>query len=267
MHSNMPNCTWLSKTILLEKGPLDVRELPAQPSDDMAPLVLLHEGLGSVGLWRSFPTDLAVATGRRTIVYSRHGHGRSAAASRERSVDYLHHEARVVLPALLTELHVEHPVLVGHSDGASIALIAAGESTVQPAGLALFAPHVIVEDVTVAGVKAARQTYEQTDLRQRLGRHHDDVDALFIAWNDIWLSKAFRDWDITDVLAGVSCPVLAVQGQQDQYATLRQFDLIDAGLPSSLQRIVLDDCRHAPHLDQPQATLAAVSKFVASLSY
>lgn len=247
----------------LKAGPVEVGEYPAVgDAADAAPLVFLHEGLGSLALWRGFPAAVHTATGRRTVVYSRHGYGHSAVVSDPREVDYMHREALDVLPELLGHLDIPAPVLVGHSDGASIALINAGAPEAIVSGLVLFAPHVIVEDRSVAGIEAARDAYRSTDLGSRLGRYHTDPDATFWGWNRIWLDPAFRSWDITDVLPRVGCPVLAVQGLDDEYGTLRQLDLIETGVPGRVERVELADCRHAPHLDQPESTLAATTAFL-----
>jgi pimeloyl-ACP methyl ester carboxylesterase len=247
----------------LTGGHVEVVDLPAASgSADLAPLVLLHEGLGSVGLWRHFPEALHGATGRRTVVWSRHGYGASAVVTEPRGVDYMHHEADVVLPELLATLSVHRPVLVGHSDGASIALLHAGRSDADVAGVAAFAPHVIVEDESIAGIEAARDAYLTTPLPDRIARYHADGHATFWGWNRIWLDPAFRSWDTTDRLPAVRCPVLVVQGEDDEYGTVRQLDLIEQGVPTSVDRVLLAACRHSPHLDQPEATLAAVMTFL-----
>ena len=180
------------------------------------------------------PAALHEATGRRVVTYSRAGYGRSGPAALPRPVSYMHHEADVVLPALLDGLGIERPVLVGHSDGASIALLHAGAGR-PVAGLVLLAPHVVVEDVSVASIAAARDAYATTDLRDRLARYHDDVDATFRGWNDVWLSPAFRSWDITDRLPAIDAPVLVIQGEDDPYGTTRQVDLIAAGVQRAVR--------------------------------
>ena len=182
------------------------------------PLVFLHEGLGSVELWRGFPAAVAAATGRWALVYSRHGYGRSSVVTTARRPDYMHREADVVLPALLALLDIERPVLVGHSDGASIALLHAGAGH-PVAGLVLLAPHVFVEDRSVAGIAAARDAYRTTGLAEAMRKYHTDGDATFRGWNDIWLSPEFRDWNIEDRLPGIDCPVLVVAGEDDEYGT------------------------------------------------
>ena len=248
------------------RGVIDAHDIHGR--DDRRPLVLLHEGLGSKDLWRDLDTDLAAATGRRVVAFSRHGYGRSAVVPEPREVDYLHREGQDVLPAVLAALGMADPVLVGHSDGASIALIAVGSGAVAAAGLAVMAPHVIVEDVTVEGVVAAREVYAddaEGGWRRALARHHDAVDATFRGWNDVWRSPAFRDWDITDLLGGIGCPVLALQGIDDRYATMRQIDLVEQGVAGPVTRVEVPDCDHVPHAEQPEATRAALVDWLADL--
>ena len=222
-------------------------------------LVFLHEGLGSVALWRDFPARLAAATGRRALLYSRAGHGFSDVPDTDRTPRFMHEEALEVLPALLREAGIERPVLVGHSDGGSIALIHASEHPVER--LILLAPHVFVEDVTVASIEEARVTFETTDLGERMGRYHRDAERTFRLWNDIWLAPEFRAWNIEDVLGGVTAPTLLIQGEHDQYGTLAQIDAIERGVHGPVQRAVLD-CRHAPQLEAPDATLDAATRFL-----
>ncbi|WP_052665975.1 alpha/beta fold hydrolase [Nitriliruptor alkaliphilus] len=248
----------------LADGSLEYEEWAATSvGADHPPLVLLHEGLGARALWRGFPAALHAATGRRMLVYSRHGYGRSAVVSRPRRVDYMHREADVVLPELLDRLGYDRPVLVGHSDGASIALLHAGRAERGVDRLVLLAPHVIVEDESIAGIEAAREAYRTTALPQRMARHHRDADTTFWGWNDIWLDPAFRSWDITGRLPRIDVPVLVVQGVDDEYGTPRQLELIERGIAGPFTGVLLDGCRHAPHLDQPEATLEAVVGFLA----
>jgi pimeloyl-ACP methyl ester carboxylesterase len=244
---------------------LEIEEIAAAKAD-ASPLVLLHEGLGSAALWRDFPARLAAATGSRTVVYSRLGYGHSDPITAPRKVDYMHHEALDELPALLDALAIEWPVLVGHSDGASIALIHAGAGVRPVRGLVLMAPHVFVEDVTVASIEGARAAYAATDLRQRLARYHDDVDGAFRGWNDIWLDPAFRSWNIEACLPRIACPILAIQGADDEYGTLAQLDAIKRQAAGETELLVLENCRHAPHRDRPEATLTAIARFVAPLA-
>jgi pimeloyl-ACP methyl ester carboxylesterase len=228
-------------------------------------LVFLHEGLGSLGLWRSFPDDVRRACGdRELLVYSRRGYGRSAPAPLPRSVSYMHDEADVVLPAVLERFGVERPVLIGHSDGASIAVLYAGAGRPVHA-LVLLAPHVFVEDRSIEGIEAARRAYRDGDLAARLARHHDDPDGTFRGWNDVWLSPEFRSWNIEDRLPAVTSPVLLVQGAADPYGTIAQLDAIERGVAGPCRRVVLPGVGHAPHVEAPAETLAAVVGFVSEV--
>ncbi len=225
-------------------------------------MVFLHEGLGSLELWKSFTDDVGAALGGvTTVAYSRHGYGRSAAAGEPRAVTYMHDEALIVLPALLAELGIERPLLVGHSDGASIAIIHAGAGH-PVAGLVLIAPHVFVEAVGVEAIEAARVAYRDGDLRARLDRHHDDVDATFRGWNDIWLEPEFRTWNIEEYLPAISAPVLVVQGDRDQYGTLAQVDAIEAGVAGHFERLVIPGAGHVPHQQVGADVVATIRRFV-----
>ena len=225
------------------------------------PIVMLHEGLGSVAMWKDFPHRVAHAANRDVVVYSRAGYGRSAPATLPYGVRYMHDEALVALPRLLDACGIVRPILLGHSDGASIALIHAGASDRPVAGLALMAPHVIVEDVSIASIAAAKVAWRTTDLRARLSRYHDDVDRAFIGWNDIWLHPDFRAWNIEALVRDVRCQVLAIQGEDDEYGTMDQIERI-ARLAPDVELVRLADCRHSPHRDQPEAVLEALVRFV-----
>jgi len=229
---------------------------PARPT-----LVFLHEGLGSVAMWRDFPGRVAHAAGCDALVYSRYGYGNSDPLAEDRTVRYMHDEALVALPALLDTLGLARPILVGHSDGASIALIQAGGGDRELTGVVALAPHVLVEDISVMSIAAARVAYETTDLRGRLARYHADVDSAFRGWNRIWLAPAFRDWNIEEYLPRIGCPVLAIQGEDDEYGTMEQLRRIGARVRDA-ELVALADCRHSPHKDQPEATLEAIVRFV-----
>ncbi|MGA3304984.1 MAG: alpha/beta hydrolase [Stellaceae bacterium] len=226
-------------------------------------LIVLHEGLGSLSMWRDFPAKLAAASGARTVTYSRWGYGTSAPMTAPRKVDYMHHEALEDLPALRAALGIGNPVLVGHSDGGSIALIHAGSGKWPVRALALEAPHVLVEDISVAGIEEAKIAYDRGELRRRLARHHDDVDHVFRGWNDIWLSPEFRRWNIEEFLPAITCSILAIQGMDDQYGTLAQLDAIAAGVKGPFERLVLERCGHSPHRDRESAVLEAMARFIA----
>jgi pimeloyl-ACP methyl ester carboxylesterase len=230
-------------------------------------MVFLHEGLGSVSMWRDFPEQLCEAAGLRGLVYSRPGYGRSTPRpSHERwTPDFMHRQAFEVLPAFLEALGVDcaadKPWLFGHSDGGSIALLHAARFPERVAGTIVLAPHIRVEDLSIASIDQARIAYETTELRQRLARHHDDPDSAFRGWNDAWLDPAFRDWSIEDELVGLSGPLLAVQGLDDEYGTLEQIRGIARRLPQT-QMLELPACGHSPHRDQPAALMQAVVEFV-----
>jgi pimeloyl-ACP methyl ester carboxylesterase len=228
-------------------------------------LVLLHEGLGSVALWRDFPAKLAAATACPVLAYSRYGYGRSDPLAAPHRPRYMHDEALVTLPELRQALELRDVVLVGHSDGASIALIHAGAGRWPVRGLVLEAPHVFVEDVSIASIAAAREAYEKGGLRERLARYHADVDSAFRGWNDAWLDPAFRDWNITEYLPGVRCPLLAIQGADDEYGTLKQIEAIERGVAGPFEKLILRGCKHSPHRDQESAVLAAIARFIARL--
>lgn len=238
---------------------IELLEIPARDPEAPA-VVLLHEGLGSVGLWRDFPQALAAATGARTIAFSRHGHGRSDPPSTPRTPRFMHEEAREVLPEVLRAVDADDPVLVGHSDGASIALIHAAEHPVR--AVVAMAPHVFVEELCLEEIRRAREAYGHEGLRVRMARHHRDPDAAFYGWNDVWLDPEFRAWDITDSVAQIKCPLLLIQGEHDQYGTMVQLDAIERLARGPVDRLHLD-CHHAPHLERPGETLEAVAGFVA----
>jgi len=250
------------KTVVIGGKAIEyVRWPSAHPREEAPAMVFLHEGLGAVSMWRDFPQQVADATGCEAVVYSRAGYGRSDPADAPRRADYMHREALQVLPALLAALGLEAPILFGHSDGGTIALLCAGGTQVALTGIIVLAPHVLVEEVTLAGIAATGQLWARTDLRARLGRHHRDVDRVFRDWHDLWLSPEFRDWNIEAYLPSIGCPVLALQGEDDEYASIEQIDRIARGAPG-VELVKLADCRHSPHKDQPQAVLEATRAFV-----
>jgi len=230
----------------------------------MLTLVMLHEGLGSTSMWRGFPQRLAEATGCRVLVYSRAGYGNSAPVP-PYDIDYMHHEALVVLPELLNKFSLRRPVLFGHSDGGSIALLCAADGGVLLSGIMVLAPHVLVEDITISGIAATSDLYRTTDLRMRLGRYHADVDEVFAHWRDIWLRPDFLGWNIEAYLSRITCPVLAIQGEDDEYATMTQIDRIAAKVAGRVELLKLGQCGHSPHKDQPQKVLEAAATFVAGI--
>ena len=251
---------WAGRRLRIEHQWLGASD-PARK--DRPLVVFLHEGLGSLPMWKDYPRELCEAARLRGLVFSRPGYGRSEGADAAFGVDYQHRQAHEFVPAFLEAVGVgrtsERPWLFGHSDGGSMALLYASRFPV--AGLVLLAPHVFVEDLSVASIALARQAYRETDLRARLARHHADVDAVFWRWNRIWLDPRFRTWNIEDALPRIACPVLAVQGLDDEYGTLAQLDAIERGAPQT-RRIELADCRHSPHRDQPELVTSAVAEFI-----
>ncbi len=236
--------------------------------DPRAPLVVfLHEGLGSLAMWKDFPQRLCAAAGCRGLVYSRPGYGRSTPRAAEEAwdPDFMHRQAQEVLPALLAALGVDaiaKPVwLFGHSDGGSIALLFAAHLPAQVAGAIVVAPHIVVEDLSVASIERARAAYEQGELKRGLGRYHDDPDSAFWGWNRIWLDPRFRHWSIEEEISAIRCPLLAVQGLDDEYGTLAQIRGIAARVPHT-RLLELADCGHSPQRDQPGRLIAAAAEFI-----
>ena len=247
---------------------LEVQRIEAPAGGPAAPLIFLHEGLGSVSMWRDWPSQLCAGTGRPGVVYSRRGYGASDSVPDVRGAgrlkpDYMHREALEVLPALLEKLEIERPVLVGHSDGGTIALLHASHFPVQ--ACVVMAPHVIVEDVSVRSIEQAREAYEKGELRERLGRYHQDVDCAFWRWNDIWLSPEFRAFDIRAECRRIASPVLAIQGEGDPYGTLQQVRDIEP-TRGIFEAVVLPQCGHSPHRDQAQRTTQAIVRFLAAVN-
>ena len=248
---------------------MEVLQIPC-PST-RAPLVFLHEGLGSVAMWQGrsgdWPAQVCQAAGRAGWVYSRRGYGQSPAipdvrGSGRLGADYMHYEARKVLHSLLKDWGIEKPVLIGHSDGGTIALLHAAQFPV--AGCVVMAPHLMVEDMTLSAIEAAKNAFEEGDLRQKLSRYHADVDCAFWQWNDVWLSQAFRSFDIREECKAITAPVLALQGDDDAYGSLRHMDELHTA--GTVERHVLTDCGHSPHKDQAQKSLELVVGFLEGLA-
>jgi pimeloyl-ACP methyl ester carboxylesterase len=237
---------------------------PAGPVTDLTPIVLLHEGLGSVSTWRDFPATLATRTGRPVFAYSRRGHGRSDSRGAGLTVDFMHREAEDVVPRVLDAAGIARAVLLGHSDGGSIALLAAARWPTRVEALALEAPHVFVEDLSVASIAAIRERYLAGGvLRSRLATHHAQVDEVFFGWSGVWLSPAFRRWNIEAEVHSVGCPVLVLQGLDDEYGTPAQVDAITALAPGLVTPILIQKCGHSPHREQPNLVLDHLTAFIA----
>lgn len=238
-----------------------------------SPLVFLHEGLGSITMWRDWPQNLCHMLGLPGLVYSRRGYGDSSPAEDVRgpvridhgvrkgrlTPDYMHVEAHEVLPALLSALNITHPILVGHSDGGTIALLHASRFPVR--ACIVMAPHVMVEDVSITAITEAKDAFLQGDLRTKLARHHRDVDGAFWQWNDAWLDPAFRDYDIRDEIKSISAPLLAIQGDDDPYGTHAQIDEVARSVKHT-QLLKLSQCGHSPHRDQTETVDRTISRFL-----
>lgn len=255
--------TALNPTGFLRVGASDLEYRMIGPAPDEAPtVVMLHEGLGSAGLWGDFPDKLQAATGAGVFVYSRAGYGASSPVTLPRPLDYMHIEALDVLPKLLDEIGFRLGLLLGHSDGASIAAIYAGahqDHRVQ--GVAMIAPHFVVEDVSVTSIAEIKRAYETTDLKTKLARWHNDVDNAFYGWNGAWLDPKFRDWDISDYLAYIRVPVAILQGADDQYGTIRQIEIAREECYCPVEVTVIPGAGHSPHREAADMTLRAISEF------
>ena len=247
-----------AELITIDGHQLDVRTVG---SDGQRPSqVFLHEGLGSIELWRSYPGEVATSTDERAVVYSRYGHGWSDIQRERRPVDFMDREAFVVLRDLIETVGVSDPILIGHSDGASIAMLYASRHPV--AALVLLAPHVFTESVGLDEIRRASTQLGDADLLERMAKYHQDPAATFAAWNDVWLDPDFESWNIEPALSGVTCPVLLIQGQDDEYGTMAQIDAISRQLGGSIDQLLLADCRHSPHLDHRAATADATAGFI-----
>jgi pimeloyl-ACP methyl ester carboxylesterase len=258
----------MMETVDLEGTQLEVARIAGPAGGDLAPIVFLHEGLGSVAMWQDWPAQVCASTGRAGFVYSRRGYGNSSAVADVRGAgrlapDYMHREALEVLPKLLARLGVQRPVLLGHSDGGSIALIHAAHHALT--ACIVMAPHVVVEDVSIRSILQAKDAYEKGQLRERLRRYHADVDGAFWQWNDIWLSDDFRAFDIRPDCRTIASPVLALQGVDDPYGTPRQIDEIAPTL-GRFEPHLLPHCGHSPHRDQPEASKQLIARFLAGLA-
>jgi pimeloyl-ACP methyl ester carboxylesterase len=255
--------TALAPTGFLPIGASSLEYRFVGPSPQDAPtLVMLHEGLGSAGLWGDFPDQLQVATGCGVFAYSRAGYGASTPAKLPRPLDYMHVEALQVLPKLLDAIGFRRGLLVGHSDGASIAAIyAGGIADHRIRGLALIAPHFVVEDVSVTSIAGIKQAYETSDLRSKLARWHRDVDNAFYGWNGAWLDARFRDWDISEYLAYIRVPIAILQGAEDQYGTIRQVEIAREECYCPVDVAIIPGAGHSPHREAPGATLETIAEF------
>jgi pimeloyl-ACP methyl ester carboxylesterase len=246
--------------LTVQGNSVEVQRIRAR-SANSPELVFLHEGLGSTSHWKDFPQRVAEATGAPVTVYSRYGCGNSTLLAGPRTVRYMHDEALNSLPDLLAQLHINNPILIGHSDGASIALIYAGAHD-HVRSLILLAPHVFVEDLSIASIAQAKTSFETTNLPEKLARHHRDAARTFWGWNNIWLHPDFLSWNIEEYLPRISCPILVIQGLDDEYGTKAQVQAIVEQAGGLVETLLLAKCRHSPQRDQADAVLAAIATFV-----
>jgi pimeloyl-ACP methyl ester carboxylesterase len=253
----------LSDQGFLDLPPLRLEYRMAGPRPHEAPtLILLHEGLGSAGMWADFPEKLSAATGCGVFAYSRVGYGHSSPAELPRTLDFMHVEAREILPRLLDAIGFKQGLLVGHSDGASVAAIYGGSvQDHRVRGLVLMAPHFVVESVTIKAIREIRQAFDTTDVRQRFQRWHADADATVRGWTDVWMQNDFHDWDLTEDLAHIRVPVLIIQGENDNYGTTRQIEIAREECYCPVEVLLLPDIKHVPHREAPDVTLNAIAEF------
>ena len=249
---------WRGREIHLEYAWVGVARSAAAPV-----VVFLHEGLGSISMWREFPRELCLEHGFSGFVFSRYGYGNSTPKPRDErwAPDFMHAQANEVLPALFVAAGIERPFLFGHSDGGTIALLHAARHPV--AGVVAVAPHLVVEDISGKCIELARGAFESADLRARLAKHHADPDSAFRGWNDAWLSPEFRAWNVERDIETIACPVLAVQGEDDEYGTLEQIRAIARRVPQTVL-LEIPKCGHSPHRDQPAVLSEAVGRFIAA---
>ena len=243
---------------------LEYRTIAAR-RPDLPVLVFLHEGLGSRDQWRDFPDRVAERTGSAALVYSRYGYGRSEARSGQRGPEYLEVEALESLPEVLAHFRIERPVLVGHSDGGSIALMHAAAAPRPPRGRVIMAPHIFVEEVTLEGIRRAKEAFDAGTLRRGLAPWHDDVDATFAGWADVWLTPEFHDWTIEERLGAIRCPLLLVQGELDQYGSPEQVLGIARRVSGPSEVMLIPDCGHAPHVERADEMVEVIAGFVEDL--
>lgn len=248
--------------LVVDEQRLEYRRIGNNKTDSPT-LVFLHEGLGSISMWKDFPEQLALTTGLDAFIYSRQSYGKSSPLPVPRKSTYMHEEALDVLPKVLELANIKNAILVGHSDGASIALIFAGSAKLpEPTALVLMAPHVFNEELSIKSIALARQAYDQGDLRERLSVYHDDVDNAFWRWNDIWLHGEFENWNIENCLPYVTAPTLVIQGEDDEYGTDAQVRAIQEKCGGTVETLVLASCKHAPFKDQNEATTGGISDFI-----
>jgi len=253
-------------TLVAAGKALEWADFGPPPDGDTPVIVMLHEGLGCLDLWRDFPDRVARATALPVFAYSRAGYGRSDPAELPRPLDYMTREATEVLPEVLAAIGARRYILLGHSDGATIAAEYAGRvEDFRVRGLILMAPHFFAEDPGLAEIARAREAFADGALKERMAKYHDDPEATFRGWNDVWLDPGFRNWNVAEVIDYLRIPALVIQGRQDQYGTLAQVREIEERSYAPVDTLLLEDCRHSPQIDRPDETLDAVADFAARL--
>ena len=249
------------KFVTVKNLKLDIKRIFFKKLNNISPIVLLHEGLGCIELWKNWPEKLAEETGKDIIIYSRLGMGMSDKIKQKRKKNFMHEEGYIFLPNIIKQLNLKKPILFGHSDGASIAMLCAGKKN-NLAALILEAPHVFVEKKTILEIKKLKKIWNNSNLKEKLTKYHDDVDGAFTKWIDVWLSEDFLSWNIENDLKNIKIPTLVIQGKNDQYGTLEQVSRIKEKLDFRLETLILDNCRHSPHFDQPDAVIFNAKNFL-----
>ena len=264
----MDNFDWATNPHgFLKVGDIQLECASFGPAPDQAPaIILLHDALGCLSLWRDFPQKLSDATGFGVFAYSRQGYGQSQAITLPRPLDFMTHEALGPLAALLDLIGFQRGILMGHSDGATISAIYAGSvADHRIRGLILMAPHFFTEPMGLAQIAQARTEFETTDLKDRLAKHHNDPEGAFLGWNDVWLDPGFAAWNVGDVIDYFRIPTLAIQGRDDPYGTLAQIEEVETRSYAPVDMVVIDDCKHAPHQEHPEVVLNAIADFTQRL--
>ena len=246
----------------IEGNQIEIKSIVNQ-NFNSTPILFLHEGLGSVSLWKEWPKKVALNLKRNVYCYSRLGMGNSSPLVGKRNINYMHDEALKVLPKIINYLNIKKPILIGHSDGASIALIYAG-SGFESESIILEAPHVFVEDISIRGVLEAKKLFKNNNLREKLNKHHKDVDGAFIGWSEAWVSEEFKNWNIEKYLKNISIPTMLIQGCNDQYGTMKQLESIANQIKYDPFRLEIENCGHSPHIEYPHLILDNIKKFINS---
>lgn len=250
----------INDNLLIDDVRIEVKSL-IHKNSTLEPIIFLHEGLGSISLWKNFPNKIHNLTKRDVVIYSRVGMGNSSALTKPRKTDYMHHEANYFLPEILNFLNIKTPILLGHSDGASIALIYSGSGN-NVKSLILEAPHVFVEDISIKGIKSAKKLWNKSDLKDKLSKYHKDPYGAFNGWCNAWLSNDFYNWNIEEYVNNIYCPILLIQGKQDTYGTMKQLESIENNSNGIVQRYELENCGHSPHTQYPTEIAQKINKFL-----